>query len=353
MKSESMQDSNLYHNLMRLSRYSEARLMHSLEEKGYKNLKMSYAAPLMHITLSPIRLNDLAVKLGISKQLCNQNLRPIEHAKLIERFNDPEDGRAKLIKLSNKGLQLVSDAVEDNYLINDTFQAAMGDKEFSDLTANFNKLSRDLGLIERDTVDLPLVTLLSFLWLYSEKRLMNLTKLQGYQGLQMSYGQVLSHISVNIESGITISDIAQLNNVSIQAISRTAKEIEKLGFIKRHRDPEDKRNKQLKLTEDGLDLINASIKSSQTLDKELTDIIGLTAFETMKHQIAGLCQLTIPANTATSQQRLKILNEYIKNYASNPKKNKRIAEELLHYIDEPQLQQLDTIIDSLITDHIH
>ena len=348
-----MPGNNLYHNLMRLSRYSEARLMNSLEEKGYKHLKMSYAAPLMHITLQPIRLNDLAIKLGISKQLCNQNLRPIEQAKLIERFNDPDDGRAKLIKLSPMGLQLVSDAVEENYNINDSFQEALGDKEFEQLSTQLNRLARALNLIERDTVDLPLVTLLSFLWLYSEKRLMNLTKQQGYKGLQMSYGQVLSHVSANIETGTTISDIAQINNVSIQAISRTAKEIEKTGYLKRKPDPDDKRSKHLILTDKGMQLIKASIKSSQQLDHELIAIIGAANFEMMKKQVAFFCQLTIPSHSATSQQRLKLLSDYIKNYVGNNKKSQNIKEELTQYISTDQLGLLDTIIDKLLNDNIH
>ena len=73
---------------------------------------------------------------------------------------------------------------------------------------------------------------------YSLQRLMELTRDKGHPGLKLSFGQVLTMIG---PSGGRIQQMASIHDVSKQAISAIATELELLGYLRRETDPQDAR----------------------------------------------------------------------------------------------------------------
>ena len=104
---------NLCRYLLSIGRSTEVKTMAGLKNMGHDNLVMAFGSPLAVIGNTAPRITDLAELLGISKQLCLQALRPIENADYIFREADPNDARAKRVKLSPKGRAMVVDGLKE------------------------------------------------------------------------------------------------------------------------------------------------------------------------------------------------------------------------------------------------
>ena len=90
--------------LMKCGRlFNEQALAKVREETGEDTLRTSHTALFPHIDFEGTRQTVLAAKLGISKQAVGQLVAELEGIGMLERIPDPSDGRAKLIRFSNRG----------------------------------------------------------------------------------------------------------------------------------------------------------------------------------------------------------------------------------------------------------
>ena len=115
--------------------------------------------------------------------------------------------------------------------------------------------------------------------------LMELTQRRGHPGLKMSFAQVLSLMGPD---GGRIQEMAAINEVSKQAISAVAGELEGLGYLQRAADPNDGRQVILGFTTEGVRLMQDSIASTATLDRRFRDVLGETSLLTFKQTAATL-----------------------------------------------------------------
>jgi DNA-binding MarR family transcriptional regulator len=68
-------------------------------------LRAAHTALFPHLSSEGIRGADLAKKLGVTKQAISQLITELEDWGVIEQVADPEDGRAKLVRLTARGQQ--------------------------------------------------------------------------------------------------------------------------------------------------------------------------------------------------------------------------------------------------------
>jgi DNA-binding MarR family transcriptional regulator len=66
-------------------------------------LRPAHTALLPHLSFDGVRLTDLATRTGTSKQAVGQLVDDLDAMGLIERIDDPGDGRAKRIRFSRQG----------------------------------------------------------------------------------------------------------------------------------------------------------------------------------------------------------------------------------------------------------
>ena len=273
---------NPLRRLNHLSNYCEQRSMQALEDRGFDRLAMHFAAPMSLLAQRPHRLTELAERLAMSKQLCLQSLRPIEQAGYIERRSDTHDRRAKQIALSKRGEALIAVADEAMRGINQEFKDLIGD-EAVDFLGQFSlRLCAQLGLpgfAQQQPAGLsgglnfPL--LIGLLNRSIHRSLMQGTMARGYDQLQMSHGQVLACID---PEGSSVGDIATLNAVSSQAISRIARQLDELGYIDRRSDPNDGRSQRLYLSEDGKTLVTDAVAVMDSFESGLQLALGEKAY---------------------------------------------------------------------------
>jgi DNA-binding MarR family transcriptional regulator len=70
-------------------------------------LRPAHTSLLPHIDREGTRLTELARRLGVTKQAVGQLVGDLESTGVLARIDDPEDGRAKLVRFTDKGLQAI------------------------------------------------------------------------------------------------------------------------------------------------------------------------------------------------------------------------------------------------------
>jgi DNA-binding MarR family transcriptional regulator len=127
--------------LLRAQRDFDAELNARLHERGYPDVRLAHSALFAHIDPGGTRSSELAERAGITKQGMGQLVADLEKKEYVERVEDPEDGRAKLVRLTKKGRQHVRDAREIIAEIEEAYALWLGNGRLETLRAILTDLS--------------------------------------------------------------------------------------------------------------------------------------------------------------------------------------------------------------------
>lgn len=281
---------NFSRHLLGVARYFQSGMMAALHDQyGHTELRLGFAPYIMLLGDGSKRLSELAEILGISRQACNQAAKQVEAAGYIEGMPDPADGRARQLTLSRRGRQLRRDGARIVAQLDRQFADIVGVDSIADASNSLGKISRHLSLSPaaqpQDAAHLLMAGWLPRLSDYILQRLMELTRAKGHPGLKLSFGQVLTLIA---PGGGRIQQMAATHDVSKQAISAIATELEELGYLRRVPDPLDARQVVLQFTDHGRQLIADSVASVDELEQEFTCIVGRAALKRMNATLQAL-----------------------------------------------------------------
>jgi DNA-binding MarR family transcriptional regulator len=99
-----MADPDLARLLLDAHRTLTAELSAELEERGWPDLRPSQAALMLNVDRRfGTRLTELARRAGVTKQATMIVVDELEARGLVRRTPDPEDGRAKVVRLTARG----------------------------------------------------------------------------------------------------------------------------------------------------------------------------------------------------------------------------------------------------------
>lgn len=289
---------NYVRHLLALSRHYRSRLMHHLQQDcGFSTLRLSWEPVLSLPGQDGILVGLLAEELGISKQHCDQLLRSIENKGYVKRIAAMHDKRSRLVVLSETGTQVIKAGIKQATHYEKEILETIGKKQYSSTAAALQRLCIGLQLPQyrANRTEQSLLPALIRLASHTQKRLMELTIARGHPGLQLSYGQVLNHIGLQ---GAGIQELAEINEVTKQAIVRIATQLENLGYTYRIKNPIKPRSKLIVLTNKGLLLLEDSIKAMKTLKQEWLEHLDLTEFNAMEKNLASLYHKTTPRDFA-------------------------------------------------------
>lgn len=77
----------------------------ALLDRGVAELRPSHARAMLHIDRSGTRLGELASRAQVTKQAMMQLVDELAELGLVRRVPDPGDARAKVVKLTARGLR--------------------------------------------------------------------------------------------------------------------------------------------------------------------------------------------------------------------------------------------------------
>lgn len=90
--------------IVQVSRAHMGALVAMLGRRGFDDFTPSFAAVMPYIDERGIRATALAQQLGVTKQAMSQLVREMEKRCYLERVADPKDSRARLVRLTRRGL---------------------------------------------------------------------------------------------------------------------------------------------------------------------------------------------------------------------------------------------------------
>ena len=137
------QRENIGRLLLRGQRDFDAELNARLRERGYPDVRLAHSALFAHIDPEGTRSSELAERAGMTKQGMGQLVMDLEKKGYVQRVEDPEDGRAKLVRLTKKGRRHVREAREIIGEIEEAYGLRLGDGRLETLRAILKDLSHE------------------------------------------------------------------------------------------------------------------------------------------------------------------------------------------------------------------
>lgn len=129
-----MLDTDIARLCLEASRTLSSELADELAERGYQDVRPAYAAVFMNIDRrSGSRLTELARRSRMSKQGMMLILDEMENRGYLRRVPDPDDARAKIVRLTAHGRRYVAEARHVVSVIEGRIRREVGYRQFTTL----------------------------------------------------------------------------------------------------------------------------------------------------------------------------------------------------------------------------
>jgi len=131
--------------LLEAHRALASELVATLDERGYPGSRPGHAAVFLHIDRrSGTRLTELARRARMTKQGMMLVVDDLEQRGLVRRVPDPEDARAKVVRLTAKGRRYVAEGRRVVAAVEAHARRELGDRRYETLRDALEQLV-DLG----------------------------------------------------------------------------------------------------------------------------------------------------------------------------------------------------------------
>lgn len=109
------------------------RIITELNAAGFADLRMPHMAVLQFPGPDGVRPGVLAERAGMSRQAMNQLLRTVEGLGYVVRSNAPDEGRARIVRLTKRGRAAYAKIHEILRTVEGEWSAELGARSFAQL----------------------------------------------------------------------------------------------------------------------------------------------------------------------------------------------------------------------------
>ncbi len=124
---------NLSRLLREFARDFEGRILDRLHQRGHSELRPSHAAVFSNLGLGAVRVTELAERARVTQQAMGKMLKELERIGYITRAVDARDKRAREIRLTERGVQLVADSMAALAEVEQEYAAKVGEARLQEL----------------------------------------------------------------------------------------------------------------------------------------------------------------------------------------------------------------------------
>ena len=110
MKSRTIRRTDLAANLAAALRTVDQRVQVRIVRLGYADIRPGHLALLLNLDRTGAQSAELARRADMTKQSMAEIVRDLEQLDYVERRPDPNDGRARLVQPTGRGLMLIAHA---------------------------------------------------------------------------------------------------------------------------------------------------------------------------------------------------------------------------------------------------
>ena len=108
------------------------RIYEGVLEAGYTDLSRSHVLLFRWPTIDGLRPSELATHNQLSRQSINDLLSDLEKRGYLERTPDPTDGRARIVRLTERGVDLTQVLSDMSFTTESEWGQAIGEERFAE-----------------------------------------------------------------------------------------------------------------------------------------------------------------------------------------------------------------------------
>ncbi|MAY35916.1 MAG: hypothetical protein CMN84_07430 [Spongiibacteraceae bacterium] len=255
----------------------EARFLQAYSEQGFADIRRSHGAVLRHLDASGTTLSELALRAGVSKQAIGKVVRQLEALGYLSVVVSASDKRARLVRFSLRGDRLVS---ASNRVVDDIrrhYRQQLGSETFQRLFELLQALTEKLGRQPSVTATGEAQRFLHFGRLMVElaedfeQRL--LAELSPVDAEKLSR-PVLSQFFYCRAGGMTVTELAERQPLTVQAVSLTSRAMVKKGLLVVRESPRDSRAKELSISIAGEAWLQNIVAANRRIQKAYAELLG-------------------------------------------------------------------------------
>jgi DNA-binding MarR family transcriptional regulator len=127
--------------LWRLARQWKAQFDAQMLERGYPWITEARGAVIGRLRPGGLSQSALTAELGVSKQAVQQYIDDLVAEGAVERVPDPGDGRARIIRLTPRGIASITEGNEVKRQIEARYRERIGAERFDQLQAALDNLA--------------------------------------------------------------------------------------------------------------------------------------------------------------------------------------------------------------------
>lgn len=118
-----------------------ARIYEGLQARGYTDLRPAHFVVFQHLHPDGSRITELAEQAQITKQSMGALVNYVEACGYVERVPDPRDGRAKIVRLTERGWALDNAAREIMRQTENEWAEKLGGERWAELKQTLKALN--------------------------------------------------------------------------------------------------------------------------------------------------------------------------------------------------------------------
>jgi DNA-binding MarR family transcriptional regulator len=147
---------SLLFKLQELTRDFRVRVIEELHKQGHEEIRLSHTPVFAALGLGGVRVTELARYVRVTQQAMGKMLKELERLGYVVRDVDPHDRRAKVIRLTDLGMQYAADSVEASARVRDQYAKQVGGKRLEQLDTLLHEIlaNLDLNYLPRDWLEL-------------------------------------------------------------------------------------------------------------------------------------------------------------------------------------------------------
>ena len=123
----------------------QTRVYGRLAEMGFADIRAAHSSVFRHILPDGSRVTDMAEAAQITKQSMAYLVDYLYERGYVEYFPDPEDGRAKLVRLTDRGRDFQQSAIRLSAEVEAQLAARMAEGEMAELRRLLGRLVEACG----------------------------------------------------------------------------------------------------------------------------------------------------------------------------------------------------------------
>jgi DNA-binding MarR family transcriptional regulator len=121
-------------------RYAEGQVYAAVREAGFVDFTIAQGRLAAGIDPDGTRLSVLAERAHVAKQTATALVDSLERAGYVERAPDPVDGRARLVRLTPRGVEVIPVARAEERRIDDEWAQHLGPRRMRQLREALERL---------------------------------------------------------------------------------------------------------------------------------------------------------------------------------------------------------------------